>query len=114
MKITVEAATGIIGSGIISCKHDVYLNGKIKGWLGLFNKVEIDKVPEGENTITVMTYKTNADNKINKDIRLTSTQDVHIWVRENQELNLFKKNYIDTLVLGKDVKVIEEKEEKMR
>ena len=112
MKITVEAATGIIGSGIISCKHDVYLNGKIKGWLGLFNKVEIDKVPEGENTITVMTYKTNADNKIKKDIRLTSTQDVHIWIREKPDF--WKRDVYETLILGEDVTVIEEKDTEER
>ena len=109
MKITVEAATGYIGTGGINFYRDIYLNGEIKGWLGIFGKVKIKDVPEGENTITIIVNRTRK-----KEIRLTSTQDVHIWVRDNQELELFTKNYIDTLVLGKDVKVIEEKEEKMR
>ncbi|MBS4960836.1 MAG: hypothetical protein KHZ62_08480 [Clostridiales bacterium] len=109
MKITVEAATGTIINGGINFVMDVYLNEEIKGWLSIFGKMEIEDVPEGENTITITVCETRK-----KEIRLISTQDVHIWVRENQELNLFKKNYIDTLVLGKDVKVIEEKEEKMR
>ena len=108
MKIIVEAATGYISGGS-NVDRDVYLNGEIKGWLGIFGKVKIKDVPEGENTITIIVNRTRK-----KEIRLTSTQDVHIWVRDNQELELFTKNYIDTLVLGKDVKVIEEKEEKMR
>ncbi|MBS4960831.1 MAG: hypothetical protein KHZ62_08455 [Clostridiales bacterium] len=106
MKIIVEAATGYISGGS-NVDRDVYLNGEIKGWLGAYNKVEIEDVPEGENTITILEGKA-----IKKDIRLTSTQDVHIWVRWNP--GLFSDNFVNTLVLGKDVKVIEEREETRR
>ena len=109
MKITVEAASGYAGG---SGKHDIYLNGEIKGWLGVFGKVEIERVPEGENIITIITDNFPEKKKNRKEIRLTSTQDVHIWVRKKP--NLLGRDVYESLVLGEDVKVIEEKEEKMR
>ena len=112
MKITVEAATGIIGSGIISCKHDVYLNGEIKGWLGLFNKVKIRNVPEGENIVTILTDKIEGKGKVKKNIRLTSTKNVHIWIRRKPDL--WGRAVYETLILGEDVTVIEEKDTEER
>ena len=106
MKIIVEAATGYISGGS-NVDRDVYLNGEIKGWLGAYNKVEIEDVPEGENTITITVCETRK-----KEIRLISTQDVHIWIRKKPDF--WKRDVYESLVLGEDVTVIEEKDTEER
>ncbi len=107
MKITVESVYSIqYGNSFIEAYGDVYLNGELKAWIGFMGKVELEAEP-GENTIEI-SYE-DAKNG-SKKIKFYATEDVNIYVRFKLS-TISAKLIVNTLAVGKDLKIIEESEE---
>ena len=105
MKITVESVFSIqFGRIHFQVIGDLYLNGELMAWIGFMSKTELEAEP-GENTIEI--FFENAMKEKTK-IKFYATKDVHIFVRIVKR-NLFSEKFnIETLVKGKDLKIIEE------
>ncbi len=108
MKITVESVFSVQYSrgGISHALGDLYLNGELKAWIGFMGKVVLEAKP-GENTVEI-SYK-NARNG-SKKIKFYATEDVNIFIRLEIRGMPSTDVTVNTLALGNDLKIIEEKE----
>ena len=107
MNITVESVFSLqFGRVPFQVLGDLYLNGELVAWIGFMSKVELEAEP-GENTIEI--FFENAVNERVK-IKFYATEDVHIFVRLARRTFMSEKITIETIVKGKDLKIIEQSE----